>query len=54
MSEVRFYVCVSRARESVAVVLFAADVNRAVDAVRMSAIGQHVDILTVDDLSTVA
>lgn len=49
-----FYVCVSRARESVAVVLFAADVNRAVDAVRMSAIGQHVDILTVDDLSTVA
>jgi len=45
-----FYVCVSRARESLAVVLFTADVNRAVDAVRRSAIGQYVDILTVDDL----
>lgn len=45
-----FYVCVSRARESLAVVLFTADVNRAVDAVRRSAIGQHVDILTVDEL----
>lgn len=46
-----FYVCVSRARESLAVVLFSADVVRAVEAVRQSAIGQHVQILTVDDLS---
>lgn len=45
-----FYVCVSRARESLAVVLFTADVARATDAVRQSAIGQFVDILTVDDL----
>lgn len=45
-----FYVCVSRARESLAVVLFTADVNRAVDAMRRSGIGPHVDILTVDDL----
>lgn len=45
-----FYVCVSRARESLAVVLFAADVDRAVEAVRRSAIGQYVEILTVDDL----
>ncbi|MET4046691.1 MULTISPECIES: UvrD-helicase domain-containing protein [unclassified Rhodococcus (in: high G+C Gram-positive bacteria)] len=46
-----FYVCVSRARESVAVVLFSNDVARAVEAVRESAIGQHVQVLTVDDLS---
>ncbi|WP_328532147.1 AAA family ATPase [Nocardioides sp. NBC_00368] len=45
------YVCVSRARESLAVVLFAADVNRAVEAVRRSALGQHVEILTLNDLS---
>ncbi len=45
-----FYVCVSRARESLAVVLFTADVDSAVDAVRRSAIGQYVDVLTVDDL----
>lgn len=45
-----FYVCVSRARESLAVVLFSADVAQAVEAVRQSAIGQHVQILTVDDL----
>lgn len=37
-----FYVCVSRARESLAVVLFSVDVDRAVAAVRKSAIGQHV------------
>lgn len=46
-----FYVCVSRARESVAVTLFSDDVARAVEAVRESAIGQHVQVLTVDDLS---
>lgn len=46
-----FYVCVSRARESLAVVLFSGDTTRAVDAVRKSAIGQHVRILTIDDLS---
>lgn len=45
-----FYVCVSRARESLAVVLFAVDVNRAIEAVRHSAIGQHVGIVTADDL----
>lgn len=45
-----FYVCVSRARESLAVVLFSADVAQAVEAVRQSAIGQHVQILTLDDL----
>lgn len=45
-----FYVCVSRAQESLAVVLFAADVARAVDAVRSSAIGTHVKLLTVADL----
>ncbi len=49
-----FYVCVSRARESLAVVLFSADVDRAVEAVRKSAIGQHVQVLTVDDLSPLA
>jgi len=45
-----FYVCVSRARESLAVLLFAADVNDAAEAVRQSAFGQCVDILTLDDL----
>lgn len=45
-----FYVCVSRARESLAVVLFTGDVDRAVEAVRLSAIGQYVDILTLNDL----
>lgn len=45
-----FYVCVSRARESVAVVLFSDDMARAVEAIRESAIGQHVQVLTVDDL----
>jgi DNA helicase-2/ATP-dependent DNA helicase PcrA len=45
-----FYVCVSRARKSLAVVLFATDVSRAVNAVRLSAIGKHVDILTAADL----
>ncbi|MFF1947016.1 UvrD-helicase domain-containing protein [Rhodococcus qingshengii] len=46
-----FYVCVSRAKESLAIVLFAADVSSAVNAVRQSAIGEHVDILTASDLS---
>lgn len=46
-----FYVCVSRARESLAVVLFTADVSRAVEGVRRSAIGQYVDIVTVEDLT---
>ncbi|MFJ2620313.1 UvrD-helicase domain-containing protein [Glutamicibacter sp. NPDC087344] len=45
-----FYVCVSRARESIAVVLFTDDMDRAVEAVRESAIGQHVQVLTVGDL----
>lgn len=45
-----FYVCVSRARESLAVVLFAADVPRAVKAVKESAIGAHLDVLTDEDL----
>lgn len=40
------YVCVSRARESLAIVLFADDVARGVSAVRKSAIGGHVEILT--------
>lgn len=47
-----FYVCVSRAKESLAIVLFAADVSRAVNAVRQSSIGEHVDILTASDLLT--
>lgn len=45
-----FYVCVSRARESLAVVLFAADVPRAVEAVKESAIGAHLDVVTDEDL----
>ncbi|RYE41545.1 MAG: ATP-dependent helicase [Hyphomicrobiales bacterium] len=45
-----FYVCVSRARESLAIVLFAADVPRAVNAVLGSAIGDHVEVLTASDL----
>jgi DNA helicase-2/ATP-dependent DNA helicase PcrA len=47
-----FYVCVSRARESLAVVLFTTDVRRAVGAVQRSAIGPCVDILTLDDFPT--
>lgn len=46
-----FYVCVSRAKESLAVVLFTADVDLAVAAVRQSEIGRHVRVLTVNDLS---
>lgn len=46
-----FYVCVSRARESLAIVLFAADIPRAVTAVHESAIGDHVAVLTADVLS---
>ncbi len=46
-----FYVCVSRARESLAVVLFTEDEGRAVDAVRASAIGQHVRVIVLDELS---
>lgn len=45
-----FYVCISRARKSLAIVLFAADVPQAVDAVRGSVIGDHVDIVTASDL----
>jgi DNA helicase-2/ATP-dependent DNA helicase PcrA len=48
-----FYVCVSRARESLAIVLFANDVSRAVSAVEGSAIGDLVDILTVAELGDV-
>lgn len=48
-----FYVCVSRARQSLAIVLFTAEVGRAVDAVRRSAIGEYVDLLTADDLPAV-
>ncbi len=46
-----FYVCVSRAKGSLAIVLFAADVSSAVNAVRQSAIGEHVDILTATNLT---
>lgn len=45
-----FYVCVSRAKRAVAVVLFAADVAKAAETVRQSALGDHVDILTSVDL----
>jgi DNA helicase II / ATP-dependent DNA helicase PcrA len=45
-----FYVCVSRAKQAVAVVLFATDVAKAAEAVRQSALGDHVDILTSNDL----
>lgn len=45
-----FYVCVSRAKESLAIVLFAADVSLAVQAVRKSDIGAHVQVLTAPDL----
>lgn len=45
-----FYVCVSRAKQAVAVVLFATDVAKAAEAVRQSALGHHADILTSDDL----
>ncbi len=47
-----FYVCVSRAKESLAIVLFADDVSQAVNAVSQSSIGEHVDILTDTDLMT--
>lgn len=45
-----FYVCVSRARQSLAVVLFASDVAKAVDAVDQSLIGGHFDLFTAQDL----
>lgn len=45
-----FYVCVSRAKEAVAIVLFAADVAKATEAVRQSGLGEHVAILTSVDL----
>lgn len=45
-----FYVCVSRARQSLAVVLFASDVAKAVDAVDQSLIGGHFDVFTAQDL----
>jgi DNA helicase-2/ATP-dependent DNA helicase PcrA len=48
-----FYVCVSRARESLAVVLFSNDVASAIQAVRQSSIGEHVAMLTADDLASV-
>lgn len=46
-----FYVCVSRARQSLAVVLFAKDVTKAVNAVNQSAIGGHLDLFTTEDLT---
>lgn len=45
-----FYVCVSRARESLAIVLFSNDVNRAIEEVRSSVFGEFVDIRMSDDL----
>lgn len=48
-----FYVCVSRARESLAIVLFTGDVAHAVEGVRSSAIGEIVEILTEADLKGV-
>lgn len=47
-----FYVCVSRAKESLTVVLFAQDVEQAVNNVRQSPLGNHVDILTVEKLAS--
>ncbi len=46
-----FYVCVSRARHSLAIVLFSHDADRAVNAVHESTIGQHLQVLTAADLS---
>jgi DNA helicase-2/ATP-dependent DNA helicase PcrA len=45
-----FYVCVSRAKQAVAVVLFATDAAKAAQTVRQSALGNHANILTSDDL----
>lgn len=49
-----FYVCVSRAKEALAIVLFASDVALAVEAVRHSAIGDHVQIATASELPMAA
>ncbi|MFJ6536786.1 UvrD-helicase domain-containing protein [Paenarthrobacter sp. NPDC091711] len=49
-----FYVCVSRAKEALAIVLFASDVTLAVEAVRHSAIGDHVQIATASELPMAA
>lgn len=44
------YVCVSRARQSLVIVLFVADPAGAVDSVERSALGPHVDIRGLSDL----
>ncbi|OBB91393.1 UvrD-helicase domain-containing protein [Mycobacterium sp. 852002-40037_SCH5390672] len=44
------YVCISRAKESLAIVLFAHDAASAVDAVRNAPIGAYVDIVTPEVL----
>ncbi|QNJ91354.1 ATP-dependent helicase [Mycolicibacterium fluoranthenivorans] len=46
-----FYVCVSRAKESLAVVLFARDVDTAVGIVGDSRLGKLMKIVTIDDLN---
>lgn len=49
-----FYVSVSRARCAVAIVIFSSDVGKALEVLRMSAIGQHLQILTLGDLEPAA
>ncbi len=46
-----FYVCVSRAISSLAVLLFTADVNAGVDALSKSGVTASATILTIDDIS---
>ncbi|MDP7732144.1 MULTISPECIES: UvrD-helicase domain-containing protein [Mycobacterium] len=48
-----FYVCVSRARKSLAIVLFAKNVAAATSSARDSILGEHVEIKTLDDLAGV-
>lgn len=45
-----FYVCISRARHSLAIALFTENVPLAVEAIQKSSIGEHVQILTVSSL----
>ncbi|SPM31948.1 UvrD-helicase domain-containing protein [Mycobacterium terramassiliense] len=45
-----FYVCVSRAKQAVAVVLFATDAAKAAEIARQSALASHADVLTLEDL----
>lgn len=46
-----FYVCVSRAKESLAVVLFARDADTATAIVKKSALGKRMSILSISDLN---